>query len=90
MFEPFLELMADAVDTTATLMAILALWQGRPVRCKEMVARWLGMRPAARLDDVEDFVREARRVRASPASHLGDSHPKCLPSPSSRSSAARV
>lgn len=90
MFEPFLELMADAVDTTATLLAVLALWQGRPVRCKEMVARWLGMRPATRLIEVEDFVREARRVGASPASHLGDSALKRLSPPSSRSPASGV
>ena len=60
MFEPFLDLMADAADTTATLLALLAIWQGRAVRCKEILARWLGLRPVERRVEVEDFVRKAR------------------------------
>jgi hypothetical protein len=61
MLEPFLELMMNAVDLAATLIVLLALWEGRTARGIGLIGRWLGMPSAAGGGDVDRFLHEVRR-----------------------------
>ena len=61
MLEPFLELMLDATDTVLTVIALMALWEGRTARGRQLLAQLL--RKPERKSDLEGFVRDARRVR---------------------------
>jgi hypothetical protein len=60
MLEPFLELMLDATDTALTVIVLLALWEGRTARGRQLLAQWL--RKSDRTSDLEGFVRDARRL----------------------------
>jgi hypothetical protein len=69
MLEPFLELLADAADTTATIIVLLALWEGRTARGRNVRMRWFGIRTTNRRIGVDDFLRAAWRARCQePAS----------------------
>ena len=59
MFGPFLELIVNAVDTAATVVVLLALWDGRSARGGRLL-RWLGGQAAGTESDVEGFLRKAR------------------------------
>jgi hypothetical protein len=60
MLEPFLELMLDATDTALTVIVLLALWEGRTARGRQLLAQLL--RKSERRSDLESFVRDARRL----------------------------
>ena len=60
MLEPFLELMLDATDTALTVVVLLALWEGRTARGRQLLAQLL--RKSERRSDLESFVRDARRL----------------------------
>ena len=60
MLEPFLELMLDATDTALTVVVLLALWEGRTARGRQLLAHLL--RKSERNSDLEGFVRDARRL----------------------------
>ena len=61
MLEPFLELMVNAVDTAATVVVLLALWEGR--RAGSRIRHFFGIRDARATGDVDGFLSEARRSR---------------------------
>ena len=71
MFGPFIELVADAIDLSATILVLLALWEGRSAPGRTAVLRWLGVkaRPESVLA-VDDFLRQAQRSRSAPAGPL--------------------
>jgi hypothetical protein len=59
MLEPFLHLMLDGIDVAATVLFLLALWDGRQTR-------WFGTpcpSPVRANDDVMHFLAQARQVR---------------------------
>lgn len=60
MLEPFLELMLDATDTALTVIVLLALWEGRTARGRQLLAHLL--RKSESKSDLEGFVRDARRL----------------------------
>jgi S-adenosylmethionine:diacylglycerol 3-amino-3-carboxypropyl transferase len=60
MLEPFLELMLDATDTALTVIVLLALWEGRTARGRQLLAQLL--RKSDRTSDLESFVHDARRL----------------------------
>jgi hypothetical protein len=60
MLEPFLELMLDATDTALTVIVLLALWEGRTARGRQLLAQLL--RKSESKSDLEGFVRDARRL----------------------------
>ncbi len=66
MFESFLELVVNAVDTAATVVVLLALWEGR---VRGPIGRWLGMGAAGRGRDVDHFLHEVRRFAPRQAGH---------------------
>lgn len=71
MLEPFLELMVNAVDTAATVVVLLALWEGRIAGGR--IRRFFGIKDARGKGDVDRFLSEARRSRG------GDSSVGALP-----------
>ena len=73
MFEPFLELMMNAVDLAATLIVLLALWEGRTARGVGRIGRWLGIRSGIAGGDIDRFLHEARRFAPEPGGKVRSS-----------------